>query len=312
MSLELESRFVKRGYWINLSQGPIMGQTITTDSNTGAIVIALLAVTTSLGMTHLWHLLTFAYHQIRANGRPSNGFSRHQQVLLRTLPTPSALMADSLKLWLAWRRVSEHTLARSLLYTSTALIFALGSLAVSTLSSYVVSSSNLEVLVQSPYCGMLNWTANNWENYKAVSEEASESYASSCYRNGSLPSQCNVFIRPNIPFTTKEVDCPFKEKICASSAISLDSGLLDLNNAFGTNFEDPDRIQYRRKSTCAVLSLDGYTMVRNGSIHEVLYDRPVFPGEEFVHYQYGVRRNSGYPHIQSLLTANTSRDYMSM
>jgi hypothetical protein len=44
--LELDSRFVKRGYWVNLSKGPVMGQTINTDTQTGAIVIALLAVVT--------------------------------------------------------------------------------------------------------------------------------------------------------------------------------------------------------------------------------------------------------------------------
>lgn len=105
---ELESRFVKRGYWVNLSHGQIMGQTITTDSRTGAIVVALVAVITSLGMTHLWHLFTFFYHQMRATGRPRNSLFRHQQALLRTLPTPGTFLADLVKLLFAWRGVAPR------------------------------------------------------------------------------------------------------------------------------------------------------------------------------------------------------------
>ena len=58
----IDSLFVKRGYWVNLSAGSVMGQTITTDARTGAFVVALLAVVTNLGMAHLWHILTFIYH----------------------------------------------------------------------------------------------------------------------------------------------------------------------------------------------------------------------------------------------------------
>lgn len=46
---ELQSRFVKRGLWVDHSEGPIMGRTITTDTKTGTILIALLAVLASLG-----------------------------------------------------------------------------------------------------------------------------------------------------------------------------------------------------------------------------------------------------------------------
>lgn len=80
---ELESQFVKRGQWINHAHGRVKGDTITTDSQTGATIIALLAVITSLGLTHLWHLLTFAHHQLRADGNTHDGFFRQQQALLR-------------------------------------------------------------------------------------------------------------------------------------------------------------------------------------------------------------------------------------
>jgi hypothetical protein len=46
---EVDSRFVKRGLWVNQSQGSVMGKTITTDTRTGAIVIAILTIVASIG-----------------------------------------------------------------------------------------------------------------------------------------------------------------------------------------------------------------------------------------------------------------------
>jgi len=46
---ELDSQYVKRGFWVNEAQGPVMGRTITTDIRTGTIIVALLAVLSSLG-----------------------------------------------------------------------------------------------------------------------------------------------------------------------------------------------------------------------------------------------------------------------
>jgi hypothetical protein len=46
---EVDAQFVKRGLWTNLDQGNIMGKTITTDSSTGAIIIALMAILSTMG-----------------------------------------------------------------------------------------------------------------------------------------------------------------------------------------------------------------------------------------------------------------------
>jgi hypothetical protein len=112
---EVDGRFVKLGLWTNLDQGNVMGKTITTDSTTGAIVIALMAVLSTIGRrrppcytdrilmhtgtSYLWSIFLFVYHQIRANGRPADGLFHQQQALLRTLLPPSSLMAESTKLW---------------------------------------------------------------------------------------------------------------------------------------------------------------------------------------------------------------------
>jgi hypothetical protein len=46
---EVDARFIKRGLWTNVDRGNVMGKTITTDSTTGAIVIALMAVLSTMG-----------------------------------------------------------------------------------------------------------------------------------------------------------------------------------------------------------------------------------------------------------------------
>ncbi|KAF2871857.1 hypothetical protein BDV95DRAFT_594151 [Massariosphaeria phaeospora] len=285
---EVESRFVKRGYWVNLSKGPIMGQTITTDTQTGAFLVALLAITTSLGMSHLWHLITFFYHQSRADGRPSDGLFRHQQALFRTLPTPSSLTADSIKLWYAWRGVGDHTLARSLPHTIAALLFAVGSIAVSVFSSSVASSTDLEVLVNSPFCGIMDPNSTSWQSYLNVVSSEGTSYASSCYRAGSLPSRCDVFSHSSVPFTTESSACPFDQKMCASPAVSFDSGLVDVNDAFGLNLHASDRVRYHKVASGNVLG------------------RPPLPDEEFVKYLYGNTDALDFTVSQSLLNANAN------
>jgi hypothetical protein len=107
----------------NLDSAPVMGKTITTGTQTGFFLVALLAAFSKIGTTsqcldatsmlsfdrtnsddrvgtaHLWHLLAFAYHQAHTDGRPMDALFRQQQALLRTLPSPSSVMADAVKLW---------------------------------------------------------------------------------------------------------------------------------------------------------------------------------------------------------------------
>jgi hypothetical protein len=81
---ELEDRYVYQGVWTNQKDGAIMGRTITTDIRTSTIIVAVLAVMSTIGATHLWNLLLFAVHQQRASGSPRDALFRQQQTLLRT------------------------------------------------------------------------------------------------------------------------------------------------------------------------------------------------------------------------------------
>lgn len=46
---EVDGSFVKRGLWTNYDEGVVMGKTITTDNRTGIIIVALMAVMSTIG-----------------------------------------------------------------------------------------------------------------------------------------------------------------------------------------------------------------------------------------------------------------------
>lgn len=317
---ELNAEFVKRGYWINLSHGKIMGQTLTTDTNTGAIVIALLAVSTALAVSHLWNIVTFIYHQARADGRPADGLFRQQQALLRTMPTPSAMMVDSLKLLITWKNTpsSKASLWQSSLQITVALVFTVASVASSIFSSYVVDSSNIEVIVRSPYCGLYgdgDSRSYTSESYSIKVLAASTLYADECYQSGNIiPTRCNIFIQPRVPMTVEQVACPFDGSMCTSPALAIDSGLLDFNNAFGLNLENEDRMKFRKRTTCSILSQENRSTLTNASdMPETMIGRAPLPGEEMLNYHYGTRAEdspwANFTWGVSLAKNNISRDF---
>lgn len=323
---EVDSRFVKRGLWTRLDQGPITGRTITADVQAGTIVVALLAVLSSIGTAYLWNLVAFTIHQIRADGLPADGLFRQQQALLRALPTPGSLLADSIKMWLFWRKQVDRALVRSLMPILLGISFSVGTIAVGILSSYLVSGNNVQVLVSSPFCAPLNidptvpdYTSNVYglRALEAKVAAISKSYADDCYQtNGTLPTHCGIFIRPNIPFTQERVDCPFASEMCADMqqpAISFDSGLVDLNDGFGLNLASQDRVKFRRHTTCAILETVGHSSVINASDFPAL-GRPALPGEELLILHYGnITYDTPWPNAtfdHSLTMSNITRWYL--
>lgn len=269
---ELDDRFVKRGFWIDWSKGSIMGQTYTVEAQTGTIIVALLTILASIATAQLWSLLTFALHQVRAHGDASEGMFWQQQVLLRTMPTPTAFLADTLKISWAWRSKNRHSLLRSVPILAFAFCFAIASIVGGIFTSYAVDNSNIEVLVNSPYCGRINNTKVDTDGratkgVMTVHGDSIQSYATNCYKNiSSLPAVCrNTFHQPSIKFTTAPTSCPWNETMCTnggSSAIAMDSGVIDMRTQFGLNVAEKDTVKLRRRTTCNVLPRDGHIFKR--------------------------------------------------
>ena len=294
---EVDDRFVKHGFWINWSQGPVMGRTITTSARTGTVVIAILTVLVTAAASQLWNLITFLYHQKRA-GRattvPSDTLFWQQQALLRTLPSPVSLAIDIFKLWLVWRKKSNGILLRCLGWGAFALLYGAAAVAAGIFSSLVVSTSNLEVMVQSPHCSQLNISnlvdiSFLQESMYGAESAALDSYTRQCYQNTTPNSALcqNTYTNPAVKFDTIPADCPWNNSICLSEAIAMDTGILDTNDAFGLNLKPRDRVSFRRKTTCSVLPLEGYVFTKNASEYQELYSRKTYPGEPITVVRYG-------------------------
>jgi hypothetical protein len=322
---EVETQFLRHGYWNNVQHGRVQGGVITTDVRTGTVAIALLAILVTVATAHLWNLVVFGLHMWRADGRPADGLFQQQQALLRTGSAPTSMAADWVKLWWVWRGRTTRAWSRSILLGGFTLLFAAATILAGIFSSYIVDSSNLQVLVDSAECGPLKTTMNTvfssgnlaFLDYTSRLEALTFPYAQECYQGlgESLPARCRAFVQPNIPLVPQRTACPFDSSICKpvdQPGVVIDSGLQDANNVFGWNMQEDQRVKFRRKTTCGVLKTQEYQSVFPAKDYPY-NTRPLLKDEENVGLHYGLRRNAGdwanLTMAQSLVLANVTRGY---
>lgn len=293
---ELDTRFVYHGIWTDLSRGSTMGNTITTDTRTGNILVALMTVLCSLAAGHLWHLVTFAVHQYRANGRPSDALSRQQQVILRTFPTPSAVLTESAKLYFSWSPTKTHNAGRRLapLALFAALFTGAGTVA-GIFSSYIVDSSNLLIRVQSDLCGPFDFTLENasagmGNNYTQAVYDLAAPTVQDCYGDTvSASPRCRVYLKPRIAFNVSRGGCLWDPSLCLdmeNPTVIMDSGLMDMNSVFGLNLARKDQVLFRKKTSCAILPLENHTSTV-AAADFAPWPREPLPGEQVLIINYG-------------------------
>lgn len=233
--------------------------------------------------------MLFVLHQFRANGHPSDGMLRQQQALIRTLPTPTTVISDTLKLWWSWRhRGAQYRHSSALL--GLGFMFVAATISASLFSSLVVSTTNLEVLVNSPHCGFIarkNSTVWGDRNYISKVQTLADTYAYECYQKQSLPAYCSTFTKPNISYTTSLVPCPYKSVCEGPDSAHFDSGMVSVGKDFGVNFPKGEDVKFRNTATCSVLSSTNRTRVIPAAAIENVLERPAFPGEEMILFNYG-------------------------
>ncbi|KAF2648033.1 hypothetical protein K491DRAFT_613575 [Lophiostoma macrostomum CBS 122681] len=322
---QLDARFVKQGYWLDLAKGSVLGKTITTDTSTGNVVIAFLAVLTTLGTTHFWNLATFTIHQVRADTKSADGLFRQQQALLRTLPAPSALFSDWAKLWWVWRKRTDHAFHRSLFMMILGLLFTAATITVGIFSSYIVDSSSIHILVQGTSCSPLNMLDDSaFYDYFETALQKASTYARDCYTNSTIPpDRCRIFVKPRLDIHLDRIDCPYENSLCKNithPAITLDSGLVDLAQTLGINSPTRDRIRWRRKTTYSILELNNHYKVNSASdwpCFKQNMGRDAYDAEEVMTVQLGDFYIASSPgeacndtstFVTSLLKGNVSSD----
>jgi hypothetical protein len=148
--------------------------------------------------------------------------------------------------------------------------------------------------------------------YWARAWTISEQYADDCYGDGTIiPTRCNMFVKPRIPFVVENASCPFSStNICSSETVAIDTRMMDLNDAFGLNLDQNEHVKYRQRMTCAVLDQQHLTTVVDASVlpsHYRSWDP--LPGEKILQYHLGPRPDgSNMTFGIDLLVYNLSSD----
>lgn len=189
-------------------------------------------------------------------------------------------MTDAVKLWWSWRKVVERPFLRSFLLISLALLFTSATIAASIFSSQIVKTGIIPVLVNSPLCGGYS---NNSGPFETQVRSIAPTMMDTCYQRGRLLGSCQWYMQPNIPLTIQDAPCPFNDtRWCdTKEAVSMDTGLLDISKTFGLNLKAKDRTQFRRKTVCTVLPIEGAYDVINVAEHPELTTkrRDILPNE---------------------------------
>lgn len=181
----------------------------------------------------------------------------------------------------AWRRKSRRIKSRSLLLILICLLHFGGITVASLFSSRIADSADNVLLSPGQNCGWYDLsygsavgptgvlTGNLVDRLDslALSTRTSivqaQQYAKSCYdwldgnKVDNTLNICDSYVIPSIASTINTTAaCPFEKNACIGSAISLDSGLIDSDNHLGINAPAGDRVQIRRRLTCAAVPLE--------------------------------------------------------
>lgn len=272
------------GFWTNWSRGKVLGAAVTVRSETGAIVTALLAIFVQLAAGYLWLLIAACLHHVR--GRRANHLCdtmhRQHQVILKNVSAPGDVALRTL--WLVWSWQSQDPRCSAfvpyVLMAVMAAFCAVSGIIFGVFSSYVVETADIEVLIRSGNCGVFTvpkeilfqdplWVAHN--KFWMEGLVASSTYARQCYNASSSTSACNIFTVPTVRWTTDYLaPCPFDIKMCIGPAMTMDTGVVDSNDVLGFNFPAHDRVGFRKITTCAPITQDGYVTMMNASDKDAL------------------------------------------
>jgi hypothetical protein len=217
------------------------------------------------------HLLCFTSTKI--NTRASRRLHHQQQVLLRLgISDVDFLWRVAKSTWTWKKRKAPKAASRQTPLITIALIHCALIFAASILTSRLADSTG-DVLLQSPICG--------WPDIKIlqVAQEkltalpgadafymtaqslygVAREYSRECYTQTALLNSpgCNSFIKSTVDSIVRIDDpCPFQETVCETSALTIDTGLLDSHKDMGVNAPPSNRVQFRKALSCAVIPAD--------------------------------------------------------
>ena len=288
----LPSNRVSQGFWIDYTHGPVLGATITASSSHANLVIAILSVLVTLAGSHLWDLIAFIRFWTGVSNQPRSALPHHQlQILVRNVPSPGAFLLEAASVGWSWR---HHGALSSLASVAAlAILCSAGFLVAGIFVSQIVSTSGQEVLVHSDSCGWVSWrneTTDRNRDYQETIFEQAITYVRTCYNQTGPVSQCNIYVKPAVPIQEMtHTGCPFPGICMNTSAVRLDTGLVDSNDVFGINADLDLRVKMQRVFTCAPIDGDRYSTTRPipPDFSRRWYDRDPLPGEQLLEWFLG-------------------------
>ena len=260
-----------QGAWINWDQNRVLGATITLSSPRATILIAFTAIFVKVAGDRFWAILRFVLHQRCTNENQPDGLRAQQRVILKNTVSDVGTVWEFLQLVYYWRSRADGFLRRCLpIALLASLNFAVWTASGIFSSQVSRAAGGNEVLIRSPSCGVNLPSEKGIRANQAgqVREQnrtrIADDYMKTCY-NVSGPSgseRCQRYTKQQIPWKSNEsVECPFAKEVCEKGvkAYEMDTGMVDSHVVLGINAKTQDRIQYRRRTTCAILNTEDYS-----------------------------------------------------
>jgi hypothetical protein len=289
--------YIFEGLWTDWTRGRALGLTWTLCPSRATLLTNSLALFVTLAGGQLWTIIRFSLHQFRAAHRPKVYSERflQQQVILRNASTDLHTMRLMAQVGWASRNAFGKQFMFPLTIVLLALTHYVVFVAAGTLSNNLIntgsegtfSTKRLNVssaaLSRSPHCGtwkpeFVNFASGNLDptsletvetslEFIAKSDRSvqlSLEYAQDCYLANTsyyMSSKCDTFKIPKINFDVKKYtgSCPFGFQMChdEDDVIVLETQTLDSHHHLGLNSPANDRLNYTRRTTCAVLNDTG-------------------------------------------------------
>lgn len=169
-----------------------------------------------------------------------------------------------------WRKSSRHAFIRAVPLAMFAALFSAAMLAGSILSSLATNATGGERLIVSSDCGFFAYDNSSSlpVRTKAMTARdlnqtiAASAYARQCYEgNAKLNSlACSTYMKPALSYkVVANASCPFEESMCLDNHVyQLDTGLIDTHKDLGINSPKSQRVGFRKVSTCAIVTQEGF------------------------------------------------------
>ncbi|KAG8624986.1 hypothetical protein KVT40_006737 [Elsinoe batatas] len=265
---------VHTGLWTNWEAGPVIGRTLTVDYQTGAYIVAALAIFVRIVGARMWDVIRFILFRLSSSPQPEDGLYHQQQAALRNVEGNSQILIVLLDLWLAWRKKIDLAIRRTSRISIPAIINYIAFAAAGIFVSRVTNARpGSEVLLtrSNTGCGYMDFfaakdlgtpsMAQRLHMFSAYRSIESQAYALSeqCY-SGSEPipsTACPVFGRNLVPWKLiTGVDCPFGAELCdGADTVKLTSGRIDSLHHMGINSEPEHTAYLEIESTCSILNI---------------------------------------------------------